>query len=103
MRVDGETAATVTGVSAQPVSTSLLAQAVGAALGADTFGDAAWAAELSVSTTLASGIFEMWIAGGALAAELVAKRVSEQFLRMWWQENGFRSSRTFQCVSCRPF
>ncbi len=57
VRVDGDAAATVTGVSAQPVSTSLLAQAVGAALGADTFGEAAWAAELAVSTTLADGVY----------------------------------------------
>lgn len=59
LRVEGDKAESgmVTGVAEQPVSTSMLAQAVGTALGQDTFGTSAWAAELAVSSDLPEGIY----------------------------------------------
>ncbi len=47
----------VTQVADQPVSTSVLAGAVGDALGEDVFGTAAWAAEYAVSGDIPDGVY----------------------------------------------
>ncbi len=62
VRVEGSAGSQVAsgvimGVADQPVATAALAQAVGAVLGEDVFGTAAWAAEYSVSGDIAEGVY----------------------------------------------
>lgn len=55
----GSQAATgvIMGVDERPVATSALADAVGAALGEDVFGSAAWASQYAVSGDIADGVY----------------------------------------------
>ena len=52
-------AGVVTQVADQPVSTSVLADAVGSALGENVFGTASWAAEYAVSGDIPDGVYSV--------------------------------------------